>query len=109
MAKDFGFKDAELIENGYGGEFEFLDELITKFRPSGERPVRIMRFYRYHENYVAYRDLGYLSFTAINGNLELRIPVKKEGSVVLVLPRSTLRKQEVEYRTTYIPEVYKKR
>ena len=107
MASNKELHELRLIENGRGGEFAFLDELTKKYKSVKNRPLRIMRFYRYHDDYIGYKDIGYLSFNTINGNLELQVPVNEKSSVVLVILRNTLSSLHVEYKTTYIPEKYK--
>ena len=100
MASNKELHELRLIENGRGGEFAFLDELTRKNKSVKNRPLRIMRFYRYHDDYIGYKDIGYLSFNTINGNLELQVPVNEKSSVVLVILRNTLSSLHVEYKTT---------
>lgn len=109
MAEKMAIHELELIENGRGDEFAFLDNIIEKRRPATGRPARIMRFFRYHSDYIGYKDIRYLSFKGINGSLEIQIPIGEKGNVAIVIPRSTLTALRIEYRTTYLPEKYQEK
>ena len=106
MAEKMVIQELALIENGRGDEFAFLDNIIRNRRPDRSRPARIMRFLRYHSDYIAYKDIRYLSFKGINGSLEIQIPIGEKGNMAIVIPRSTLTALRIEYRTTYLPDKY---
>ena len=109
MADKFLLKETELVENGRSGDFAFLEKIKKLNKLSCHRPVRIMRFYRYHADYIGYMDIGYLSFRTVEGCLELEIPLEPLGSTKVLIFGSTLKELHIEYRTTYLPEKYKKK
>ena len=109
MADKFLLKETELVENGRSGDFAFLEKIKKLNKLSCHRPVRIMRFYRYHADYIGYMDIGYLSFRTVEGCLELEIPLEHLVSTKVLIFGSTLKELHIEYRTTYLPEKYKKK
>ena len=109
MADKFLLKEVELLENGRGSDFAFLEKIQKQYKSSYHGPLRTMRFYRYHADYIGYMDIGYLSFRTVEGCLELEIPLEPLGSTKVLIFGSTLKELHIEYRTTYLPEKYKKK
>ena len=109
MADKIRLKEIELVENGRGSDFAFLEIIQKQYKSSYHGPLRTMRFYRYHADYIGYMDIGYLSFKTVEGCLELEIPLEHLGSTKVLIFGSTLKELHIEYRTTYLPEKYKKK
>lgn len=109
MADKFLLKEVELLENGRGSDFAFLEKIQKQYKSSRHGPLRTMRFYRYHADYIGYKDIGYLGFRTVEGCLELEIPVNDLDSTKVLIFGSTLKELHLEYRTTYLPEKYKKK
>lgn len=95
--------NVEFIEGGKNGEFDFILEKCSNRSISKEPYGNIMRFYRFHEDYVGYIDIQYIAFFCYKYYLAIALPWTDTSSRVIYLQKNDLNENKVIYRTSFSP------
>lgn len=96
-------RNVEFVEGGKNGEFDFILEKCS-WRSTSKKPYgNIMRFYRFHKDYVGYIDIQYIAFFCYKYHLAIALPWCDGIAKVMYLQKEDLKKNFITYRTSFSP------
>lgn len=95
--------NVEFIEGGKNGEFNFILEKCSCRSKSKGIYGNVMRFYRFHENYVGYIDIQYIAFYCYKYYIAIALPWCDDIAKMMYLQKDDLRQNAITYRTSFSP------
>ena len=96
-------REIEFIEGGKNGEFDFILEKCSNRSKNKESYGRTMRFYKFHEDYVGYIEIKYITFECHRFYISIALPWTDTISKIIYIQKDELKKKGITYLTSTSP------